>query len=149
MEEERAERDYEVALLDEIADKCNIEVPQSMIDHEVHHMVEDFEHRLSHQGMTLQAYLDYVGKTLDEFKKEREEDANKNIKTRLVLQKLISQNNITASSEELDKNIEEYASRYQMTLEDFKKAMSPNDYAYFENNVIMTKVLDLMKSKNA
>lgn len=148
-EEERAERDYEVALLDEIADKSNIEVPQSMIDHEVHHMVEDFEHRLSHQGMTLQAYLDYVGKTLDEFKKEREEDANKNIKTRLVLQKLISQNNITASSEELDKNIEEYASRYQMTLEDFKKAMSPNDYAYFENNVIMTKVLDLIKSKNA
>ena len=99
--------------------------------------------------MTLQAYLDYVGKTLDEFKKEREEDASKNIKTRLVLQKLISQNNITASSEELDKNIEEYASRYQMTLEDFKKAMSPNDYAYFENNVIMTKVLDLIKSKNA
>ena len=149
MEEERAERDYEVALLDEIADKCNVEVPQSMIDHEVHHMVEDFEHRLSHQGMTLQAYLDYVGKTLDEFKKEREEDASKNIKTRLVLQKLISQNNITASSEELDKNIEVYASRYQMTLEDFKKAMSPNDYAYFENNVIMTKVLDLIKSKNA
>ena len=138
-----------MALLDEIAAKSNIEVPQSMIDHEVHHMVEDFEHRLSHQGMTLQAYLDYVGKTLDEFKKEREEDAGKNIKTRLVLQKLISQNNITASSEELDKNIEEYASRYQMTLEDFKKAMSPNDYAYFENNVIMTKVLDLIKSKNA
>ena len=35
-----------------------------------------------------------------------------------------------------------------MTLDDFKKAMSPNDYAYFENNVIMTKVLDLIKEQS-
>ena len=148
LEDERAERDYEVALLDEIAELSHIEVPQSMVEHEVHHMVEDFEHRLSHQGMTLQNYLDYVGKTLDEFKKDRESDAEKNIKTRLVLQKIISENKITATSEELDKNIEEYALRYNMTLDDFKKAMSPNDYAYFENNVIMTKVLDLIKEQS-
>ena len=148
MEEDKVERDYEVALLDEIAQLSNIEVPYSMVEHEVHHMVEDFEHRLSHQGMTLQNYLDYVGKTLDEFKKDRESDAEKNIKTRLVLQKIISENKITATSEELDKNIEEYALRYNMTLDDFKKAMSPNDYAYFENNVIMTKVLDLIKEQS-
>ena len=128
--DERAERDYEVALLDEIARKSNIEVPQSMIEHEVHHIVEDFEHRLSHQGMNLQAYLDYVGKTLDQFKE------------------LIKENNISVNHEELDKSIEDYATKYQMSLEDFKKAMSPNDYAYFENSVIMTKVLDLIKSKN-
>ena len=146
--DERAERDYEVALLDEIASQSNIEVPQSMIEHEVHHIVEDFEHRLSHQGMNLQAYLDYVGKTLDQFKEEKAEDASKNIQTRLVLQKLIKENNISVSSEELDKSIEDYATKYQMSLEDFKKAMSPNDYAYFENSVIMTKVLDLIKSKN-
>ncbi len=146
--DERAERDYEVALLDEIASKSNIEVPQSMIEHEVHHIVEDFEHRLSHQGMNLQAYLDYVGKTLDQFKEEKAEDASKNIQTRLVLQKLIKENNISVNHEELDKSIEDYATKYQMSLEDFKKAMSPNDYAYFENSVIMTKVLDLIKSKN-
>ena len=74
LEEEKAERDYEVLLLDEIAEKSNIEVPKSMVEHEVHHIVEDFEHRLSHQGMTLQNYLDYIGKNLDEFKKDREAD---------------------------------------------------------------------------
>ena len=148
MADERAERDYEVALLDEIAEKSNIEVPKSMIEHEVHHMIEDFEHSLSHQGMNLNAYLEYVGKDLETFKKEREDDAEKNIKTRLVLQKLISENNMTVTSEELDKTIGEYAERYQMTAEDFKKAMSPDDYAYFENNAIMTKVLDFIKSKN-
>ena len=147
MAQERAERDFEVKLLDEIAEKSNIEVPDSMVEHELHHMIEDFEHRLSHQGLNLATYLEYIGKTMDEFKSERAEDARKNIKTRLVLQKLISENNITVTSEELDNSIAEYANRYQMTTEDFKKAMSPDDYAYFENNAIMTKVLNMLKSK--
>lgn len=147
MAQERAERDFEVKLLDEIAEKSNIEVPDSMVEHELHHMIEDFEHRLSHQGLNLTTYLEYIGKTMDEFKSERAEDARKNIKTRLVLQKLISENNITVTSEELDNSIAEYANRYQMTAEDFKKAMSPDDYAYFENNAIMTKVLNMLKSK--
>lgn len=144
--EEKAERDYEVKLLDEIADKANIEVPDTMVEHELHHMIEDFEHRLSHQGMTMDLYLGYLGKTMTQFKEERKADAEKNIKTRLTLQRLISQNNLTVSSEELDKTIGEYASKYQMSLEDFKKSMSPDDYAYFENNAIMTKVLNFIKS---
>lgn len=144
--EERAERDYEVKLLDEIADKANIDVPDTMVEHELHHMVEDFEHRLSHQGMTMDLYLGYIGKTLEQFKEERKVDAEKNIKTRLVLQRLISQFNLTVTSEELDKTIEEYASKYNMTAEDFKKSMSPDDYGYFENTAIMTKVLTFIKS---
>lgn len=146
--EEKAERDYEVALLDEIAEKSNITLGQSMIDHELHHMVEDFEHRLSHQGMTLEGYLQYLGKTVEEFKAERKVDAEKNIKTRLVLQRIISENKLKVTAEELDAQIAEYAGKYQMNVEDFKKGMSQNDYAYFENNIIMTKVLDLIKSKN-
>lgn len=147
-EEEKSERDYEVALIDEVVDRCNVDVPYSMVEHEVAHMVEDFSHRLSHQGMKMEDYLNYIGKSLEEFKKEREEDATKNIKTRLVLQKIISKNNIVATSEELDAKLTEYASKYGMNLEEFKKNLSPNDYAYFENNLVMTKLLDFIKSKN-
>ena len=146
MAEERCERDYEVKLIDELADKCNIEVPDTMAEHELHHMMEDFEHRLSHQGMTLQGYLDYLGKTINEFRNERKEEAVKNIKTRLALQKLISQYSLTVLPEELDKTIADYASKYQMTADDFKKSMTPDDFAYFENNALMTKVLNFLKS---
>ena len=147
VESERIERDYEVALLDETAEKANIELSEGMIEHEVEHMIADFEHRLSHQGMTLQAYLEYVGKTLDEFKQERKDDAAKNIKTRLVLQRIISDYGLTVTESELDESIAEYAGKYQMSAEDFKKAMSPDDFAYFENNAIMTKVMNLIKDK--
>ncbi len=145
---ERAERDYEVALLDEIAEKSKIELSPAMIEHEVEHMVHDFEHRLSHQGMTMEAYLQYIGKTVEEFKEERKGDAEKNIKSRLVLQRIISQYKLSVTSEELENAIAEYASKYQMSAEEFKKAMSPQDYAFFENNAIMTKVLNLIKGNN-
>ena len=144
--EEKSERDYEVALLDEISKESNIELPDSMIDFEVDRMIGDFEHRLSHQGMTLQNYFDYAGIKLEDFKKDRREDASKNIKTRLVLQKIISQNKLTVTEKELDDSIAEYAGKYQMTAEDFKNSMTQQDYAYFENNAIMTKVLNFIKS---
>jgi len=146
--DDKAERDYEVALLDAVAEKAGIKIADTMIEHEVHHMVEDFEHRLSHQGMTMEAYLQYLGKTIEEFKNERKVDAEKNIKTRLVLQRIISDYKLSVSNEELDKEIASYASKYQMSVEEFKKNMQPNDYAFFQNNAIMTKVLDLIKSKN-
>ena len=146
--QDKVEKDYEVALLDAIAQKSGIELSDSMVDHEVSHMLEDFEHRLSHQGMNMETYLGYLGKTLDEFKQERREDAEKNIKTRLVLQRIISEYKITLSAEEIDEKIKEYADKYQMSFDEFKKAMTPNDYSFFENNAIMTKVLDLIKSKN-
>lgn len=145
---EKAERNYEVALLDAIAEKAGIELSDSMIEHEVHHMVEDFEHRLSHQGMTMEGYLEYLGKTVEEFKEERKGDAEKNIKTRLVLQRIISEYKLSVTTADLDAEIADYASKYQMTVEEFKNNLTPNDYAYFENNAIMTKVLDLIKSKN-
>ncbi len=144
---EKAERDYEVLLLDEISEKSGIELSQSMVDFEVDNIVHDFEHRLSHQGMTLDSYLSYLGKTLDEFKADRKADAEKNIKTRLVLQRIISENKLSVAAEDLEAKISEYASKYQMSAEDFKKAISQEDYAFFENNIIMTKVLDLIKSK--
>ena len=147
-EEDKAERDYEVALIDEVVDRCSLELPASMVDHEVEHMVEDFEHRLSHQGLKMTDYLAYIGKTLEEFKKERRDDAEKNVKTRLVLQKIISKNNIVATSEELDAKIAEYAKHYGIELDELKKNLSPNDFAYFENDIVMTKLLDFIKSKN-
>lgn len=148
IEEEKAERNYEVELIDEIVDRCKLDIPTSMIDNEVESMVHDFEHRLSHQGMKMEDYLSYIGKNLEEFKNERRSDAEKNIKTRLVLQKIISKFNIEATSEELDAKVEEYASKYNMSKDEFKKSLSPNDYAFFENNIVMTKLLEFIKSKN-
>ncbi len=147
-EEDKAERDYEVELVDEVVERCTLDIPASMIDNEIEQIVHDFEHRLSHQGLKMEDYLSYIGKTLEQFKEERRADAEKNVKTRLVLQKIINKNKIVATSEELDAKIADYAKHYGIESEELKKNLSPNDYAYFENDIVMTKLLDFIKSKN-
>ena len=67
-----AELEYESALLEEIAEKSEVDIPASLIDREVHDMIHEFEHRLSHQGMNLEDYLGYTGTTMADFKKARE-----------------------------------------------------------------------------
>ncbi len=145
---EQAERDYEVALIDEIVDGCKADIPHSMTHHEVHHMIHDFEHRLSHQGLNLEAYLSYIGKTMEEFEADRMSDAEKNVKTRLVLQKIIEENKITVSEKELMKRIEEYCATYGIKYEEIKNSLTPDERAYFENEAIMSKLMKFIKDQN-
>ena len=145
---EQAERDYEVALIDEIVDGCKADIPHSMTHHEVHHMIHDFEHRLSHQGLNLEAYLSYIGKTMEEFEADRMSDAEKNVKTRLVLRKIIEENKITVSEKELMKRIEEYCATYGIKYEEIKNSLTPDERAYFENEAIMSKLMKFIKDQN-
>lgn len=146
--EQEAERDYEVAIIDEIVERSTLDVPATMIDHEVEHILHDFEHRLSHQGLTLENYLSYIGTTLDKFKAERRDDAEKNIKARLVVQKIIAENGLQVTQEDLDGRLSEYAKQYGMSSDELKKNLTPDDVAYFENEVMMSKLLSFIKEKN-
>lgn len=144
----KAELDYEAALLEEVTEKSKVEIPASMVENEVHEMVHEFEHRLSHQGMNLNDYLSYLGVTLDEFKKDREKDAEKNIKTRLVLQKIISQYKVSVKNEDLEGKIKSYADQYGIKVEEVKKNLSQQDYVYFQNQAMMEKIISLIKEQN-
>lgn len=144
----KAQLDYEAALLEEVAERSKVEIPESMVEQEVHEMIHEFEHRLAHQGMKLDDYLEYLGTTLDAFKKEREEDAKKNIKTRLVLQKIIADHKISVSNAEMEDKIKAYAEQYGMKVEDMKKSLSQQDYLYFQNQALMEKIISFIKDQN-
>lgn len=146
--EKQAELDYQAALLDEITEKSQLEIPQSMIENEVHEIIHEFEHRLSHQGMKLEDYLGYIGKTFDQFHKERETDAEKNIKTRLVLQKIIADNKLGVTNAEVDEKIADYAKQYNLDAAQVKSGLTQQDFVYFNNQVLMDKVFAFIKEQN-
>ncbi len=98
--------------------------------------------------MTLKGYLEYIGKTEEEFEAERMPDAEKNVKTRLVLQKIIEENKLEVSEDELNKEIEAYAQQFKVNLDDIKASLSQDDIAYFENQALMNKLVSFIKDKN-
>lgn len=147
--EKRANYDYENALIEEIVKSSKLDIPHSMIHEEAHYMLHDLEHRISHQGMKMEDYLAYTGQTYEALHSQMEKDAEKTIRTRLVLQKLIADNKLTVSEKDVEARIEDYAKQYNMKLEDIKKTLTDEDKAYFENEAMMNKLMTFIKSKNS
>lgn len=143
-----AELEYNAQILEEVCERSKVDIPESMVENEVHEMIHDFEHRLSHQGMTLDNYLEYLGQTLEEFKKGRYEDAKKNVKTRLVLQKIIAQYKISVTNEDMNARLAEYATTYGVDVEEMKKTLSQQDFLYFQNQALMEKIISFIKAQN-
>ena len=117
----RAEHETEDAAIKEVVDSAEVEIPSGMIDMEIDHMIQDMEARLSYQGMKLDQYLQMIGKTMEEFRKENEEAAKTSVKTRLTLEAIIKAENIEASEEDINSKVEEMAGMYGQKPEDLKK----------------------------
>ena len=83
-----------------------------------------------------------------EFEKEYFEEAKKSLKTRLVLQKLIKDENIQISHEEFHEKLHEMASMQNKTCEEMEKSLSEYEISYIQNDILMSKLIELLKSKN-
>ena len=121
-EENKNKAKYEMqdAAIKAVTEDAQVEIPSGMIETELDNMVKDMEARLSYQGIKLDQYLQMVGKTMEEFRKENEETAKTSVKTRLTLEAIVKAENIEASEEDVNKKIEEMAKIYGKKEEELK-----------------------------
>ena len=91
-----------------------------MIEMEIDNAVRDIETRLSYQGMKLEQYLQMMGKTMSEFRKEYEEQAQKSVKTRLVLEAVAQDAKIEVTEEEINAKLKEMAEKYNKKEDELK-----------------------------
>lgn len=117
----KAKYETEEAAIKAVCDDTKIDIPSGMIDTELDNMVKDIETRLSYQGMNMDMYLSMIGKTMDEFRKEGEEQAIEAVKTRLVLEKLIKDEKIEADKKQIEEKLEEMAKVYGRKKEELEK----------------------------
>ncbi len=124
----RAKYEIEEEAIKKVCDNTEIDIPSGMIDTELDNMVKDVETRLSYQGMNMEMYLQMIGKTMEEFRKEGEEQAREAVKTRLVLEQVVKNENIVADEKEVEEKLEEMAKDYGREKEDLQKNKMFMDY---------------------
>lgn len=146
--EQEKERKVENDLLEKIVEASKVEIPEILIERQLDIFIRDLETRLSFQGLKLEEYLDYVGTNVSDLRKERREQAEQTVKTRLVLEALVKKENMVVSEEELDSALKETAERYKKTVEEYKKSLDDRTIAYYQNDILMKKLLDFLKSNN-
>nr|WP_302598930.1 trigger factor [uncultured Cellulosilyticum sp.] len=110
--------------IDKAVENANIEVPEAMIEENVDRNVDTFASRMQAQGLQLDQYLQFTGQTMEAFRENFKADSEKQIATRLVLEKVAEVENVTVSEEELDEELKHIALHYNMKLEEIKKAFA-------------------------
>lgn len=140
--EKTADLDVENQLVDKLNELLEGEIPHEMIHNEVHDMMDQFNYRLQSQGLDLDTYMKYTGMTSDDLHKQYEGQAERQVKIRLALEKIGKLEDITASDEEIDAEMNKLAEAYNMPLENVKTMIS-NEMVVAD--IVNQKVMDIVK----
>jgi trigger factor len=125
---QKAKYETEEAVIKAVCEDMKVEIPQGMIETETQNMLKDIETRLSYQGLKLEQYLQMMGKTAEEVKKEYEPQAIEAIKSRLALEAIVKAEKIEASEEKINEKLEEMAKNYGKTAEELKANENVKNY---------------------
>lgn len=126
--EERAKHETEDAAIEEVCKNTNIDIPAGMIDLEIDNIMQNLDQRLSYQGLNLDQYLKMMGKSEADFRKDYKEQAEKNVKTRLVLDQIVKDEKIKEDEKYIKDKIEEMAKQYNRKVEDLEKNEDLKNY---------------------
>lgn len=140
--------ELENEILDKIVENMEVEVPNAMVETELDNMMKDMEYRLMYQGLRLEDYANYVGKTVEEIRKDRKNDAVKSVKIRLALQEIIKLEKIDLKDSEVDEKIKEMAKSANKTIKDYKNSLTPDHLNYIKNDILMTKLMNFLVENN-
>ncbi len=145
---DRAERELEDDIVKKISENATVEIPDALINNQVDRMVQEMEYRMSYQGLKLADYLKYLGKTMDEYRKEYEPQAKDIVKSQLVIEKIISEEKIDATDEDVEARIAEMAKAQDKPVPDVKKNMQARQLDYIKNDIIVKKLFETLKKEN-
>lgn len=143
--QEAADNTFEEKVLDAVIDGMKADIPAAMIDAQVDTIVQDFGYRLQMQGMGLEQYLKMTGTEMGAFRAMFQSQAERQVKTRLALQKVVELEGITVSDKELEEEYAKMAEQYKMEVEKVKAIVSKEA---LEGDLKISNALEFIK-KNA
>ena len=118
---ERAKHELEDKAVEVVCENTKIDIPDGMIELEIDNMEESMNQRLGYQGINLEQYLKMLGKTEIDLRKEYKEQAEKNVKARLVLEQIIKDEKIKEDKKYVKEKIEEMAKQYNKSKEELEE----------------------------
>ena len=142
----KAKYETEEEAIKVVCNNTNLDIPKGMIELEIDNMIKDMETRLSYQGLKLNQYLQMMGKTENDIRENFKEQAEKSIKSRLILEAIVKAEKFNVSPEELENKIKEMAKQYNRNEKELLKNEQLKEY--IEENIKTEKAVEFIV-KNA
>ena len=140
--EKHADSEVEAKIFDTVIENMTAEIPQVMFDNRVNEMIGELEQRLAPQGISLDLYMQYTGQTIDTVKKAYAEQAEKQVKLRLALEKIAKLENIEVTEDELKAEFDKLAEAYKLDVDQIKQFIHDDD---LKKDIAVGKAVDLIK----
>ena len=141
----REKAENENKIIGKVVESSEIDVPEVMIDNQVENEVGEFEYRLRMQGLSIDRYYELTKTNIDDLKSQIKPNAEKRVRTELVLEAIAKAENIEVSEEEIENELEKMAKDYkQENVEKFKEDMKKGDLEYLKSGIIKNKAIELL-----
>ena len=133
-------------VLKQVSEKMEVDVPEEIIDDEVHRMIHQWEEQLKSQGLTIDQYMEFTGTTHEDMHKQMEPEALRRVKYRYMLEAVSEAEKIEVTDEEVEKDIEEMATNYGISKEELVDAFGGKDVLAYDSK--MRKTLKFLEENN-
>ena len=142
--EARAEDQMKNSAIEKVFEANDIEVPNVMVEEEINSSLQQFDQQLRAQGMDLTSYVQFMGEDMDKFRESIREDAFKKTKTRMLVAKIVDQEEFEVSDDELKEYIEDMAKQYGMEADKLIETIGPQNVATLGGDLKMRKAVDFI-----
>lgn len=142
--EEQAKREKQSKVVEKIAEAAEVEIPEAMIKYNQERIVNEMSQRMMYQGLQMEQYLQLMGTTKEEFLERVKPDAIARIKTSLVLEAVAAAENIVASDDDVDAEIQDMAAQYQMKPEELKDMIGAPEMENIKKDIASRKALEFL-----
>ena len=142
--EEQAKAAAQNALIDQIVESSEMDIPDAMVDFQVDQMVDEFKQRLAYQGLSLEQYVQFSGQSMDALRESMKGDALKRVQGSLVLEAIVAAENIEADEEDLKKEFEKMAQMYQMEASQIEGMIPEEQKENMKKDIAVQKAVEFV-----
>lgn len=144
MKEDEAKREQEDEIIGKIIENAEMEIPEKMVEAQTRQMTQEFAQRLQAQGLSLEQYMQLTGQTPQKMMEELKPQALQRIQSRLVLEAIAAAENLEASEEEYQKELENMAEMYQMEVDKLKDMIGEGEEKQIHMDLAVQKAVDFV-----
>ena len=142
--EKAAKNTKEGLVIDKIIENAQMELPEPMIETQKEQMLDEFAQQISYQGLSIEQYFQFTGMTKEKFLETATPEAERRIKSRLVLEAIAKTEDIQVSEEELNEELKKMAEMYQMDLEQLTGLVGDSEKDAIKQDIAVQKAVDLV-----
>lgn len=147
LEKERAEMAEGIMkdkVMDAVYEANEFDVPDAMVEDEINSMMQEYDQQLRQQGMDLNSYMQYMGRSVDEFREDMKLTAGRRVKNRMILRAIAEQEHIDVTEDEVQAQLEKMAEQFGLELDKLKEMFGEENYSFLKSDLKLQKAIDLM-----